>query len=96
MRRQAHAKTRDENEPEIVKALRELGCRVWTMDQPADLLLQYPDGTWDVWEVKNSTGANVYVTKDEVRTFADMIQPPALCFSAPQAVRMVLAQGMRK
>ncbi len=33
---------RDSTEPQIVKAFRDLGCRVWRLDQPADLLIATP------------------------------------------------------
>ena len=39
MKRRAHAKRRDLNEPEIVEALRRLGCKVYLLDGPVDLLV---------------------------------------------------------
>ena len=39
MKRRAHAKRRDLNEPEIVEALRKLGCKVYLQDGPVDLLV---------------------------------------------------------
>jgi hypothetical protein len=39
LKRLAHAKRRDLSEPEIVKALRRLGCKVYLQDGPVDLLV---------------------------------------------------------
>ncbi len=39
MKRRAHAKRRDLNEPDIVEALRRAGCRVYLLDGPVDLLV---------------------------------------------------------
>lgn len=45
------AAKRDQNEPEIVAALRALGAFVWLLDQPVDLLVGYR-GRWHLLEVK--------------------------------------------
>jgi hypothetical protein len=34
-----YAKRRDKNETEIIKALESLGCMVWQLDRPVDLLI---------------------------------------------------------
>lgn len=46
-------KARDANEPEIVLRLRQLGCNVFLLDEPCDLLIQCVCGRWHVAEVKN-------------------------------------------
>ena len=49
------AKRRDENEAEIVAALRQLGCLVWQLDEPCDLLVVWK-GQKHLLEVKNPDG----------------------------------------
>jgi hypothetical protein len=51
MKRRAHAKRRDLNEPEIVDALRRLGCKVYLQDGPVDLLVGRGSRTYHL-EVK--------------------------------------------
>ena len=48
MRRAAR---RDQNEPEIIDALRAVGAFVWPLDQPVDLLVGHR-GQWHLLEVK--------------------------------------------
>lgn len=50
-----YAAARDENEPDIVKALRNVGAVVYLLDQPLDLLVGY-DRQWFVIEVKMPRG----------------------------------------
>lgn len=52
MKRRAHAKRRDLNEPAIVKALRRAGCVVYLLDGPVDLLVGTPLGKTWLLEVK--------------------------------------------
>lgn len=51
MKRLAHAKRRDLNEPEIVNALRRIGATVVLLDKPLDLLVGWCGSTW-LLEVK--------------------------------------------
>jgi hypothetical protein len=39
--RKAYAKARDANEPEIIAALEKIGCMVYCLDMPLDLLVGY-------------------------------------------------------
>lgn len=50
-----HAKSRDANEPAIVKALELVGALVIRQDEPTDLLVGYGD-TWYLIEVKLPLG----------------------------------------
>lgn len=50
-----HAKKRDDNESEIVKALEKLGAKVHRIDQPVDLLVDFRR-RWYLVEVKNAEG----------------------------------------
>ena len=55
MKRLARAKKRDANEPEIVKALRDIGCEVELLDDPLDLLVGYRGENFLI-EVKGKDG----------------------------------------
>lgn len=57
MKRLAHAKKRDLNEPGIVKALERAGATVWRLDDPVDLLVGFRGKNFTL-EVKNPTGRN--------------------------------------
>lgn len=53
VKRRAHAKRRDDNEPEIVAALEKIpGVSVYRLDDPADLLVGYRNVCF-LFEVKN-------------------------------------------
>ena len=52
-----HAKRRDDNEREIVQALREIGAQVWQIDTPTDLLVDFRR-RWYLVEVKQSKRKN--------------------------------------
>ncbi|MCP4256754.1 MAG: hypothetical protein GY774_04405 [Planctomycetes bacterium] len=56
MKRQAYAKKRDANEPEIVEALEKIGASVERLDL-FDLLVGYKGRTY-MMEVKNPLGKN--------------------------------------
>ena len=45
----------DANQAEIVTALERIGCKVYDIDQPLDLLIEFR-GLWIVLEVKTKTG----------------------------------------
>jgi hypothetical protein len=47
----------DANQPAIIDALEGEGCRVYQMERPVDLLVEY-DRIWIVIEVKNPKGKN--------------------------------------
>ena len=52
-----YAKKRDLLEPEIVKALKAAGCKVWKLDRPFDLLVGLA-GRFTVLEVKSKARLN--------------------------------------
>jgi len=52
-----HDARRDDNEAEIVKALEAIGCTVYRMDRPVDLLCGYRARNY-LLEVKNPDGLN--------------------------------------
>jgi hypothetical protein len=56
MKRKSFAKTRDANEPEIMKALKSVGATIIKLDR-VDLLVGY-SGTNFLLEVKNPLGRN--------------------------------------
>ncbi len=78
MKRMARAKTRDRNEPEIVEALRRLGCAVYRMDEPLDLLVGVKLGLWHetiLLEVKdgNKAPSDRPLTPSQVEFFRDWL-----------------------
>lgn len=52
MKNVGYARKRDDNEPEIIAALEEIGCTVFPLDKPLDLLVGR-DGETYLLEVKN-------------------------------------------
>jgi len=50
------SKRRDFNEPEIIARFKELGCTVYRIDLPCDLLV-FKDGTVKLAEVKQPNGS---------------------------------------
>lgn len=54
-KRRGFADRRDKNEPEIIKALKAIGCSVHQLDQPLDLLVGYRGLNWLI-EVKTDKG----------------------------------------
>lgn len=48
----------DLNQPAIVAALEKIGCRVYEIERPVDLLVDHPWGFWILVEVKNRDGLN--------------------------------------
>lgn len=57
MKRFAKQHNTDLNQPEIVKALQDIGCVVWDIGRPVDLLVEVK-GIFIVLEVKNTKGFN--------------------------------------
>ena len=47
--------TPDANQPEIVSALEKIGCKVYDIDKPVDLLVEFRS-MWIVLEVKTKKG----------------------------------------
>ena len=50
-----HAKRRDKTEPDVIKALEQVGAQVWRLDTPCDLLVCFRR-RWYLVEVKSSGG----------------------------------------
>jgi hypothetical protein len=87
-----HAARADDNQPEIVKALREIGCVVWNIKWPVDLLVRPPRGThWLPMEVKD--GAKRWtLTEDQVQfTMLAGECPVAVVTDVDSALRAVRA-----
>lgn len=58
------ANKRDKNEPEIVEAFKVLGCSVYRLNKPVDLLIALKCGKLLLVEVKTDKGT---LTSDQVR-----------------------------
>jgi hypothetical protein len=54
----------DANQQEIVEALRKIGCLVWYIRQPFDLLVR-ANHQWYVLEVKNLKGKKTHTTDQQ-------------------------------
>ena len=79
------AKQRDENEPEIVKALETEGYIVLRLDEPCDLLCQCECGRWMPIEVKNPNGKN-RSTKQQVELNERLHHPIPIVRDADEAI----------
>jgi len=63
-----HAARTDGNEAEIVEALRKIGCVVWRIRHPVDLLVRPRRGSrWLPMEVKDPANRNWRLTDDQVQ-----------------------------
>jgi len=58
----------DKNQKEIVQALRDVGCWVYSIGQPFDLLVLWKD-RWQIFEVKEGNGT---LTAGQKRTLDDI------------------------
>lgn len=63
----AKAHATDANQPEIIEALEKIGCTVYEIEKPVDLLIEFRR-LWILIEVKNPKGLNK-LTKDQVKFF---------------------------
>ena len=64
--------TPDANQSEIVEALEKIGCVVYDIDKPVDLLVQFR-GIWIVLEVKTKKGK----LEDSQKRFFEKVKAPA-------------------
>lgn len=82
----------DENQPEIVRALREFGCAVWNIKHPVDLLVRPPKGShWLPMEIKNPH-TRWTLTEDQVQfTMQAGDCPVAIVTDVASAIRAVRA-----
>jgi len=64
--------TPDANQASIVEALEKIGCRVYDIDKPVDLLVEFR-GVWVVLEVKTKKGK---LEKSQKRFF-EKVKAPA-------------------
>lgn len=77
----------DANQPEIIQALIELGCRVYEVERPVDLLVEYRE-IWIAIEVKNKEGLN-RITKEQKKFFEVTKAPAAIAYNAAGAIEIV-------
>ncbi len=84
----------DHNQKQIVAALRKIGARVYIIDRPVDLLVEYRE-RWIVLEVKQENGR---LSKGQKDFFAMTQAPAAVVKSAEQAIEYVtgVKNGRRK
>ena len=76
---------RDINEPEIVAALEAIGCKVFRLDQPLDLLVGYRGKNWLI-EVKTEKG---YLTKSQKKFLPEWRGQLAVVRTPEQAISVV-------
>jgi hypothetical protein len=90
----------DDNQPTIVKAMKDAGIASESIGKPLDLLLWsrawcphcngvLPDGKTELMEVKNPDGKDAY-TKDQVEFIARWPGKIHIARSPEEAVRLVL------
>ena len=96
-RRFAKQHATDINQPPIISALEKIGCRVYEMERPVDLLVEYRS-VWIVLEVKNRKGKNK-LTKEQVKFF-ELTEAPAYVVRDPleaiDAVLLVKKENMAR
>lgn len=96
----------DDNQPAIVKALKDVGVASESIGKPVDLLVwskafcphcrgALPDGKTDIMEVKNPDGKNSY-TKEQVEFIARWPGRILTARTPEEAVRLVLGEEAMK
>ena len=88
MKYRAHNAKRDANEGEIVKALRDIGCDVHSLDQPLDLLVGYRGRNYLI-EVKMPKGKLTEGQQEFSETWRGQF---AVVRSPEQAIQVVTGQ----
>lgn len=85
-----YAAKRDDNEQEIVKALEAIGCTVFRLDSPVDLLIGRNARNWLV-EVKdgNKPPSHRRLTASQKRFFADWKGQVRVVETAEEAVQLI-------
>ena len=78
----------DDNQPEIVKALRKIGAEVYDIGRPVDLLV-YFRGKWFPVEVKNPEGLN-RLTRDQKQFLETTSGPVPIVESAEGAIEALV------
>lgn len=79
---------RDSTEPEVVRAFTEMGCLVFRLDRPVDLLVYIFKSRAErlhLVEVKSATG----ILNDAQREFVDAGWPVHVIRSADEAIALV-------
>ncbi len=89
-----HDAKRDDNESDIVKALESIGCTVYRMDRPVDLLCGYRAKNL-LLEVKNPDGLNK-ITTDQKRFMAGWKGQVRIVTSPAEAIKVVTESYGRK
>lgn len=84
-KRRGFADRRDQNEPEIIKALEQIGCSVHQLDQPLDLLVGYRGITY-LLEIKTDKGK---LTKGQADFIPDWRGQLAVVRTTQQAIDIV-------
>lgn len=84
----------DINQPPIIEALEKIGCKVYEMERPVDLLVEYR-GEWSVIEVKNTKGKN-QLTKFQKKFFEDTRAPAYVVRDPLEAIDAVTSNLHRR
>jgi len=80
----AKAHATDANQPEIIEALESIGCCVYEIERPVDLLVEYKR-IWVLLEVKNPNGKN-RMEDDQLKFFKKSRAPAYLVRSGKEAI----------
>lgn len=89
-----HAARSDENQPQIIEALRNAGAKVYHIRQPLDLLVAFR-GKFYVMEVKTPTGTLSPSQKDVIQEMAYAGCWPNLVRSPEDALRAIGAMDKK-
>ncbi len=85
MRHRGRANKRDKNEPEIIKALEKIGCSVYQLDDPVDLLVGLAAKCY-LLEVKGKHGKLTDKQKDFFRDWRGQVR---IVRTPEEAIRLV-------
>lgn len=85
MRRAART---DANQAEIIKSLRDIGCRVYYIKEPCDLLVDYRK-RWIVLEVKVEGGR---LTQKQIKFIAETSAPVHIVRDSREAIEIVVEE----
>lgn len=90
MKRRGYARRSDANQPEIVKALRKIGCSVFIVEHPVDLLVGYQSRNYLI-EVKNpdKPKSGQKKTKFQDDFFKDWKGQVRIVRTAEEAIKLV-------
>ena len=83
----------DKNQPAIIEALEKIGCKVYEIERPVDLLVEFRS-QWILLEVKNKEGKNKE-TPGQIRFFIEVRAPAFIVRDIDEALAAVMTAWRR-